>query len=168
VSVRRASALAVAVLAVVPAAALGGDGHGVPRSALLWATINVCDTVGHPDGVGIRGSMPGTGDRKESMWMRFELQSLDPDGRWADLPAGGDSGFLEVGSARYRVRLTGRTFTVTPPAAGGVHTLRGIVTFEWREGDVVVRRAIRRTRSGHPRTAGADPPGYSAAFCSVR
>jgi hypothetical protein len=62
----------------------------------------------------------------------------------------------------------GRTFTIRPPAGGGVFVLRGVAIFEWRRGDSVVRRARRLTRGGHPGTAGADPAGYSAATCTIR
>jgi hypothetical protein len=138
------------------------------QSKLLWATVNVCDTPAHPDTVGIRGSMPGSGVRAEQMFMRFQLQYYRAsDNRWHNIGASGDSDFIAVGSGRYRARQTGRNFTVTPPASGSF-ILRGAVTFEWRKDGEVVRRARKRTRSGHPRTAGADPKGFSAATCQVR
>ena len=114
------------------------------HSKRLWATVNVCDTVGHPDSIGIRGSMPGDGDKAEVMFMRFQVQLFDADdARWHNL-AGADSGFVEVGSAR-KARQSGNTFTITPPRAGAApYLLRGAVTFEWRE-------ATRScgTRAGH-------------------
>jgi hypothetical protein len=138
------------------------------RDPLLWATINVCDTVGHPDGVGVRGSMPGGGDRRAELFMRLQLQFQRRDGSWRALRSA-DSGFLALGRADARVRQAGRTFTLMPPDAGRpAFLLRGLVTFEWRRDDEVVRRVRRATQAGHPGTAGADPAGFSAATCSIR
>jgi hypothetical protein len=137
-----------------------------PRS-LLWATVNVCDTRAAPDTIGIRGSMPGSGNRRERMYMRFEVQYLDgADGRWKAIGPSGDSGWISVGSGRYRARQSGRNFVVRPPQEGSFR-LRGNVTFEWRHGDDVLRRASRRTTGGHPGTRGADPRRHSAAVCVV-
>jgi hypothetical protein len=137
-------------------------------SPLLWATVNVCDTAEHPDTIGIRGSMPGNGVRAQQMYMRFQLQYLaTTDGRWHNIGPSADSGFTNVGSAKYRQRQYGRNFTVQPPATGA-YRLRGAVTFEWRKGTEVVRRARMRTTGGHGNTAGADPRGFSAAACSIK
>ena len=70
-----------------------------------WATVNVCDTVGHPDGIGIRGSMPGTGDRGDELFMRVQVQFLRrADGTWRGLGGAADSGFLDLGNGAARVR----------------------------------------------------------------
>ena len=151
-----AAALA-ATLALVPAAS------AQPR--LLWATVNVCNTTAHPDAVGVRGSMPGTGVRGQRMFMRFQLQWMR-NSTWSLIGPAADSGFVYVGSARTRARQAGYTFTVTPPKAG-VYSLRGVVTFEWREAGVVVRRARRPTTAAHPRTIGSDPPGFSTDICVI-
>jgi hypothetical protein len=135
---------------------------------LLWATVNVCDTADAPDTIGIRGSMPGSGTAAEQMYMRFGVLYLDPaDRRWKQIGASGDSGWISVGSARYRSRQSGRNFVVRPPAQGSFR-LRGEVTFEWRREGRVVRRAVRRTTGGHRGTRGADPANHSAATCRVR
>ena len=159
----------VALLAAAPS--LAQDDQKAPtiyESKDLWATVNVCDTPEHPNTVGIRGSMPGSGDRDERMFMRFQLQYYRAsDKQWHNIGTGGDSGFMPVGSGRYKARQAGRNFTVRPPRVGGF-ILRGAVTFEWREDGEVVRRARKRTRSGHPGTKGADPAGFSASKCEVR
>lgn len=164
-----AAAAGVALAAAFAAApATAQDGPTVAQSKLLWATVNICDTEEHPDTVGVRGSMPGSGDAGERMYMRFQLQYFDRrDGKWHNIGASGDSGFVPVGSARYKQRQSGRNFTVRPPKTGS-YLMRGAVTFEWREDGKVVRRARERTTSGHTRTAGADPAGFSAASCRVR
>jgi hypothetical protein len=140
----------------------------VKPSPYLWATVNVCDTVTHPDTIGIRGSMPGNGVRAQEMYMRFQLQYLAAeDQKWHNIGPTGDSGWIDVGSAKYQRRQTGRNFTVLPPK-NGAFTLRGAVTFEWRAGTEVVKRSRMRTTAGHGTTTGADPKGFSAATCEVK
>jgi hypothetical protein len=169
VSPLRATLGAIALLmAVVPAGASARQADSILHSKRLWATVNVCDTIGHPDSIGIRGSMPGSGDKAEVMFMRFQVQVFDSDdARWHNL-AGADAGFVEVGSARYKSRQSGNTFTITPPRAGApAYLLRGVVSFEWREDSAVVRRARKSTTAAHPNTAGSDPAGFTAATCSI-
>jgi hypothetical protein len=173
--VRRPGAtfLTIAALAATAGVAPAADGapprpQAFSARSLLWATVNDCDTTAQPDTIGIRGSMPGSGYRRQEMYMRFQLQYLatDDDGKWHNIGDAGDSGWIDVGSARYRQRQTGRNFTVRPPDSGSFR-LRGAVTFEWRDGTEVVRRARVRTTAGHGNTAGADPRGYSRASCVV-
>ena len=143
-------------------------GAAKKRRSKLWATVNVCDTKAHPNAIGIRASMPGTGVRRQRMYMRIQVQFFRAsDGKWHDLGSDGDSGFFTVGSARFRRREAGRTFTLGTPPAGSQYRLRGAVTFEWRRGDEVVRRAKRITKGGHRGTSGSDPKGFSAAECRV-
>jgi hypothetical protein len=99
--------------------------------------------------------------------MRFQVQFLaGDDGRWHDVPAGGDSGFVYVGPSRVRARQAGRSFRVSPRNGEQV-LLRGEVSFEWRVKGAVVRRAAARTRRGHRSSAGSDPPSYSASTCTI-
>lgn len=155
----------LALAAATPASAASAP--PIADSPLLWATVNICDTQGHPDTVGIRGSMPGSGREGEQMHMRFQLQYLDQATQaWHNIGPSGDSGFVAVGSAKYKQRQSGRNFTVRPPRSGAF-LLRGAVTFEWRKGRDVVRRVRQRTSAGHGPTPGADPTGFSAATCSV-
>lgn len=166
----RRAFLAVGIAALV---APGADSafakeRSLEDSKLLWSTVNICDTKAHPDTVGIRGSMPGSGVRSEEMFMRFQLQFFDQkDKEWHNIGASGDSGFIPVGSGRFKQRQSGRNFTVRPPRTGAF-IMRGAVTFEWREDGEVVRRARKRTTAKRGRTAGADPSGFSAAKCNVR
>jgi hypothetical protein len=165
----RVTIAAVAVALATCAAAQARSADSIYQNKRLWATVNVCDTVGHPDSIGIRGSMPGSGDRAETMFMRFQVQYYTPDDEsWHNLGPDGDSGFVEVGSARYRTRQSGQTFTITPPRPGSpAYVMRGVVTFEWRDDGEVTRRARKRTTANHPGTKGSDPAGYSAATCSI-
>ncbi len=133
----------------------------------LWATIDVCNaTDDPPHTIGIRGSMPGTGDPHEQMYMRFRLQYLDSaDGVWVDLGSQANPGFIAVGPAKGS-RQGGATFTLKP-VAGQALELRGVVTFQWRSGTTVLESLSRPTTAGHKSLAGADPAGFSAASCPL-
>ncbi len=160
----RASAAAVAgALALAVPAASAAPAPGRP-----WATINVCDTTGHPDGLGVRGSLPGLGTRRTHMYLRIRVQFQTGQGTWQDLGASGDSGWLDVGKSRVQALQAGRTFTITPPEKGqSAYVLRARVAFEWRRGSRVLRRASALTTAGHRDVMGGDPPGFSAATCSI-
>jgi hypothetical protein len=148
-------------------AAARGPAPDLRKSPDLWATINVCDTLQHPDTIGVRGSMPGNG-RRATLWMRFQVQYLaKADGKWHNIDANADSSWKRVGVASKRVIESGQNFMFQPPGDTGAHTLRGSIRFKW----VVRGRAVRKlreiTEAGHKSTAGADPPGYSAATCQI-
>jgi hypothetical protein len=155
----------------ITAMLLAGAG---PASATrhLWATVNVCDTAGHPDMMGVRGRMPGDGTRAR-MYMRFKAQYLS--GRtWTDVDGRGTSPWLAVGSAEFVYREIGYTFEFRPPGDGTSYLLRGRVTYEWRERQrvrgtlrwVVVKRRREVTEAGH-RSRDSDPSGFTAATCRV-
>lgn len=157
--------LAIAVAGGVAAPA---DGAGL-TSRHLWATVNVCDTLKHPDTIGIRGSMPGSSNPNERMYMRFRVQYFrSSDQLWHNISRGADSGFVYVGSARFKARQAGQLFTFAPPA-GGSFQMRGKVTFQWRNrtGKRVLRSASRLTTAGHRSSAGDDPAGYSSDTCVI-
>jgi hypothetical protein len=163
--------LRLVIALALAAAALAGPAGAAPppdagRTGGPWATVNVCDTAGHPDGVGVRGWMPGA-RRMPRLQMRIRIQ-FRRKGAWVAVK-GADSGWIDAGGAGQRAGEAGRTFTVTPPRAGRAFILRGVVLFRWRDAEGRVRRGARRaTRGGHPGTAGADPRDFSAATCTVR
>jgi hypothetical protein len=162
---RTSLALAASGLALLAFAASGV----AARDPVPWATVNVCDTPGHPDGIGVRGFMPGTGDRRDELFMRMQVQYRRADGTWRALRGSGTSGFVDLGNGAARARQSGLTFTLMPPASGQpAFVVRGLVTFEWRRDGAVLRRARRATTAGHAGTPGADPDDYSAATCSIR
>jgi hypothetical protein len=157
---------AALVLALVLAAAPAAGAKGL-QSRHLWATVNVCDTISHPDTIGIRASMPGAPNPKEQMFMRFRVQYFRVgDQKWHNIRNGGDSGFLAVGPAKYKARQAGRLFVFAPPA-GGSFEMRGRVSFEWRTGAKVVHSEALLTTAGHRSTAGSDPDGYSSDTCVI-
>ena len=136
----------------------------VTKSPDLWATINVCDTLAHPNTIGIRGSMPGLG-RPSTAWMRFKVQYLatQTDGKWHDAGPTADSGWKRIGRVRTKVIESGQNFTFESTG----YRLRGVVTFKWTRHGKTVLKLSRRTEGGHRSTAGADPVGYSAQFCDI-
>ncbi len=163
---RNVEIITLFVLLVVPIA----TAQAAPRTDDTreeWATVNVCDTSNAPNTIGIRASMPGSRSGAEVRWMRFVVEYYaQADERWERLADGGDSGFLRVGKGR-RPKQFGRSLRIAPTADRPV-LLRGRVFFQWRtEGGDVLQRESARTRKGHRSNAGADPPGYSAATCTV-
>ncbi|MEA2154897.1 MAG: hypothetical protein QOE11_1037 [Solirubrobacteraceae bacterium] len=166
ITARRAVGAFVLAAAIAPIAAADAQSSS-DDSRRLWATVNVCDTERWPDTIGIRGSMPGSGDDRGTLWMRFQVQFQSPDdGLWHNVPEGGDSGFVLAGSGRAKARQAGRSFRISPKKGEQV-LLRGRVSFEWRLKDVVTRSASMRTAKGHRSSAGSDPPGYTASTCTV-
>ena len=131
-----------------------------------WATVNICDTLAHPNEIGVRGDMPGLG-RRTRMFMRFRVQYEDGSGNWHTVRDGADSGWRWVATGRRSEHDAGYSFSFKPPVVGGAHILRGVVAFQWRRSGRVVRRDRRITEDGHPGTAGADPFGFSAATCAI-
>lgn len=158
---------AAPALAASPAAPARVSAHTLMQSRLLWATIDVCDPTDQPNTVGIRGSMPGDGDAGDTMFMRFQVQSMNKTtNHWTDPANGASSGFVKVGSGA-SPRQGGRTFTFGSSAAKAAFTLRGVVVFQWRHGSTVLASASRTTSAGRQSLAGADPAGFSAATCVI-
>ena len=156
---------------VLALAAFSGTAQAAPRPSALWGTVNICDTLRHPDQMGVRASMPGNGTRQR-MWMRFHAQFYAPaTNSWSDVKSGGVSPWILAGSALFRARQAGYTFTFKAPAAGSSYTLRGRVDFQWRakrhKRTVVIRRAHANTKGGIRSIGGADPPGYSSGLCTI-
>ena len=155
------------VLLAAPASARAAEERTIDKSRHLWATVNICDTKAHPDTLGVRASMPGSGRKRERMFMRFRAQVFsNTTNLWQEFEGKGtDSGWVEVGSARFKARQSGWTFPFRL-SKGQSYVLRGKVRFEWRRGKKVVRRAVKRTTGGH-RTSVADPKGFSRATCRI-
>jgi hypothetical protein len=177
---RYAAAVTIFFVAASPGAALAA-GHktktkpptraeinaALHASRDLWATINICDTAVHPNAIGVRGSMPGTGQPGD-MYMRFRVQYYTAaDKTWHFIDQGGDSGWVKVGSAKYRTRQSGYTFTFQPPAGGGFWTMRGVVSYQWRSGSKVLFQARKNTVHGHKDAVGGDPAGTSLGLCTI-
>lgn len=172
--------LLVIVAAVVVVATAGGSANSttafrlakdpkptdLSKSEDLWATINVCDTRANADTIGIRGSMPGLGNKTSKLQMRFQVQ-YRVDGDWKFARRSADSGWQTVGRTIRQVVESGQNFTFLPPTDGGTHELRGLVRFRWIRGGETRRYQQRYTEPGHRSTAGADPKNYSAGTCEI-
>jgi hypothetical protein len=139
------------------------------KSPHLWATVNTCDTERNPDTLGLRASMPGSGRRQETMWMRFRVQYFSQSEQlWHNFTsAGADSGSVRVGRhARYRMRQSGFLFPFDPEV-GERYLLRGQVEFQWRNRRGRVVRRVRELTSGGHRTSVSDPKGFTADTCEI-
>jgi len=153
-----------------------GIANAVPKKT-PWATVNVCDTAGKSNSVGIRAGMPGNGTTQR-MYIRFQLQWYQPSKRRYE-DVGPPSTWVEAGPARFRAAQRGFTFSkIEDPPAGRRYKLRGVVRYEWREPrparkgskrkrEVVVKRAERVTRGGFDGVKGGKPPGRSDGVCVV-
>jgi hypothetical protein len=157
--------LAVPLIATFVALALASPVAAVPKDR-TWATINVCDVTGKRNAVGIRAGMPGNGTRQR-MYMRFVLQWYDPaKGRYVSLSP--PSTWVDAGSARFRSAQRGFDFLdIDDPPVGQRYKFRGLVRFQWRRGERVVKRGQRVTRGGYRGVKGGRPPGRSDAVCVV-
>jgi hypothetical protein len=164
------------LLAVAAVLVPSGVAGAVPKK-VPWATVNVCDTAGKRNSVGIRAGMPGNGT-EQRMYMRFQLQWYRPaERRYVD--TGVPSTWVSAGSARFRAAQRGFTFAgIADPPVGERFKLRGEVSFQWRElravrkgserrREVVVKRARRFTRGGLSGVVGGRPPGRSDGVCLV-
>jgi hypothetical protein len=113
----------------------------------------------------VRAAVPNRADAAQ--WLRIRIQFFDRSrSAWRVVRTGGDTGFrrLSRGGGRF---FGGTTFTITPPAAGGSVTLRGLVDVQWRRGRRVVSAAQVTTHGGH---ADASDPllQVSAPTCAIR
>lgn len=168
---RRLSVAATLALAVL----LPATAQAVPLKR-PWATVNVCETAGEPNTIGIRAGMPGNG-RRQRMFMRFEVQWRDTSARrWRRV--GARSPWINAGSARFRRVQRGYDFDFQDPPEGVRFRLRGLVRFQYRalrrvgrakrrRRVVVVRRARRVTRGGFRGVRGGRPRGRSDASCVI-
>jgi hypothetical protein len=170
--VRRWISAGAIVLGLLAAPSLAGAANpsaataGLLSSRWLWATVDVCTTASSSDVVGIRGSMPGTGDHKERMYMYFRLQYRGSKGVWHFVGQAGDSGFVYAGTAAYVSRQAGSNFHLAASTAPGTK-LRGEVYFDWRVGSRVEHHVVLATTAGHIVGAGSSPRGFSAAACTI-
>ena len=137
-----------------------------PRAAATdpWATVNVCDTAKHPDAIGIRASMPGT-PQGARLSMRFRV-AVPHGGRRLARRARRRLGLASLGTGRGAPAESGWSFTFAHPQARG-HAARGRALPLARAATALPRQDEEATEAGHRSSAGADPPGYSAATCTL-
>ena len=112
----------------------------------LWATVNICDTQGAANSMGVRASMPGNGTGQR-MYMRFTAEYWSRAREaWAPVAGSGQSPWVYAGSAEYVRRQAGWTFAFAPPPPGVTFTMRAQVEFEWRaqRQPRVAKRGLKR------------------------
>jgi hypothetical protein len=175
----------VLALAAAGIVAGGGTASAAPAPKGLWATVDICNSIAHPNQMGVLASMPGNGTRQR-MFMRFRAQFYDSSRKvWLPVkqkqvvgqpPVPASSGWRPAGRATQKRAELGWTFSLQPPAAGSAFVLRGVVDFQWRVTrrtksghrlTVVVRTLHANTKGEHPSKV-ADPPGYTSGTCEIR
>ena len=133
-----------------------------------WATVNVCDTAGHPDGVGVRGWMPGAARAEGAAADASCACSTASRARLAHRPRCG----LALGHRRDRPRSPPRRGrpSRSPRRAGRARSSCAA----WCSSAgarppalVAARRPARSPDAGHPGTAGADPAAPRRTTCTV-
>jgi hypothetical protein len=154
----------------------------------FWATVNICDTSGSPNALGVRTSVPGNGSN-ERIWARYTAQWWSSAAQeWKTVGGSGVTDWVYVGGADMSARQAGWTFRFVQPAAGTTYVMRGAVEYEWRDevGSAGRARKARRGRKAHraqrvavvrERTLltetgmqgvqGGEPAGTSKAMCLI-
>jgi hypothetical protein len=148
----------------------------------FWATVNICDTSGSPNALGIRTSVPGNGSG-ERIWARYTAQWWSGAAQeWKTVGGSGLTDWVYVGQADMSARQAGWTFRFVQPPTGATYVMRGVVEFQWRD-EVEAARRARRTRkaqraavvrertllteTGMKGVQGGDPAGTSKAMCLI-
>ena len=173
----RRTAPVLAAVAAVAVAASPAQAAGTKK--YLWATVNICDTAKHPNQMGVRGSLPGTGNSGK-MFIRFTAQYFDAGhNTWANVKGTDTSPWVLAGSSERRYRQAGYTFNFDAPSPpGSTFLLRATADFKWTERHrvskhskkfhtVVIKRRRAITSPGHLNTLGADPKDYSSDKCQI-
>ena len=118
----------------------------------------------HPDTIGIRGSMPGLGDRGAPLWMRFQVQYLAKRGRQVAqrrrqrrLRAGRRSA-----GTRSRWSSPARTSRSAADRRRRAQAARRRSCFKWVRARQGRRAGARVTEAGHRSTAGRRPAPATA------
>jgi hypothetical protein len=154
----------------------------------FWATVNICDTSGSPNALGVRTSVPGNGS-DERIWSRYTAQWWSSAAQeWKTVGGTGVTDWVLIGTADMSARQAGWTFRFVQPPAGSTYVMRGVVELEWRDevGSARKARKARRGRKAHraqrvavvrQRTLltetgmqgvqGGDPAGTSKAMCLI-
>jgi hypothetical protein len=151
----------------------------------FWATVNICDTAGSPNALGVRTSVPGNGS-SERIWARFTAQWWSgATHEWKTVGGSGVTDWNYVGVADMSARQAGWTFRFVQPPEGATYVMRGVVELEWRDDVPAARRASRSrkarraqrvavvrertllTETGMQGVQGGDPAGTSKAMCLI-
>jgi hypothetical protein len=148
----------------------------------FWATVNICDTTGSPNALGVRTSVPGNGS-DERIWARYTAQWWSSAAQeWKTVGGSGVTDWVLIGAADMSARQAGWTFRFVQPPSGTTYVMRGVVEFVWRDEVGSARRARRAhraqrvavvrqrtllTETGMQGVQGGDPAGTSKAMCLI-
>lgn len=133
------------------------------RSPNLWATVNICNSSGHRNTIGIRGQMPALGFAA-TLTMAFQLDYWSSSAaRFLPIQSPKARRTKQFGVVVSRLEQAGAQFSFGPHAG----RLSGTVTFTWARGGRVIGQTTRATTAGHPSAAYGSPPHYSAAQCTL-
>jgi hypothetical protein len=154
----------------------------------FWATVNICDTAGSPNALGVRASVPGNGS-DQRIFARYTAQWWSGAAQeWKTVGGSGVTGWVYIGQADMSARQAGWTFRFVQPPSGTTYVMRGVVEFEWRDQVSAARRAgkarkgrkARRaqrvavvrertllTATGMKGVQGGEPAGTSKAMCLI-
>ena len=119
----------------------------------LWATVNICDTKGSPNALGVRTSVPGNGTsqrifaRYTAQWWSGEKQE------WLTVGGSGVTDWTFVGDADMSSLQAGWTFRFVQPEQGTTYVMRGVVELQWREAAQTARKARKGRKAGMARRA---------------
>jgi hypothetical protein len=155
----------------------------------FWATVNICDTAGSPNALGVRMSVPGNGSG-ERVFARYTAQWWSSAAQeWKTVGGSGVTDWIYVGLADMTARQAGWTFRFVQPPSGTTYVMRGVVEVEWRaevraarrsrgarkshrrarraQRVAVVRQRTLLTETGMHGVQGGDPAGTSKAMCLI-
>jgi hypothetical protein len=133
------------------------------RSHTVWATVNVCNSRGYHDDLGIRGQMPALGF---AAWLSMDVKLFyyaRSQKRFVPVPTSGTK-LVRLGRSSSGLQQGGALFQFSPHEP----TLKATITFIWRRSGQLIGRTTRTTTGGHRNADFASPPHYSAATCTIK
>jgi hypothetical protein len=164
--------LVLGASAVVSAAPAGADSPSPGRiraavtkaekSHRLWATINICNSRGYRDDLGVRGQMPALGF---AAWLSMDVKLYyyaSGRKRFVPVPTRGTK-LVRLGRSSSGLQQSGALFQFSPHQP----RLKATITFIWRRSGRLLGETTRSTTGGHRNADYARPPHYSAATCTI-
>jgi hypothetical protein len=158
----------------------------------FWATVNICDTEGSPNALGVRTSVPGNGS-DERIFARYTAQWWSSAAQeWKTVGGSGMTDWVPLGDADMTSRQAGWTFRFVQPPEGTTYVMRGVVELQWRDRVPAARKSLKArknrklrkarraqrrvtvvrertilTETGVKGVQGGDPAGLSKAMCLI-
>jgi hypothetical protein len=133
-------------------------------SRSLWATVNICNSPGHPDEIGIRGQMPALGFTS-TMSMTIQLNAWSKTTRsFAAIQSPNAVNDVPVGAHSRGLEQSGSVF---PFHKGQKGLWDATIVFTWKRAGRTLGQTQRTTAAGHPDADFGSPPHHSAAQCRI-